>query len=244
MKGVKVTTAMLLAAGLGTRMRPLTNTRPKPMLNVAGKPMIEWAIDRCVEAGVKRVVINLHYCPDVIRKHLSSRKDVQIFYSPEEELLDSGGGVKNALKFLGDRPFFCINTDLIITDGAKSYLMDMARKFDEDKMDLLMLMKETGEAIGFEDAQGDYFMNLTKPRFGTVYGRTNPAPRPYVFSSTAIIHPRVYAGIEEKIFSNRVIFDAAEKTGRLFGIVHDGGVYHASTPDDLVRVDALLRAQC
>lgn len=234
-----IKSAMLLAAGLGMRMRPLTENMPKPMLPVGGKPMLDWALDKCVAAGVERAVINLHHCGDVIKNHLKNRTDIEIVYSPEPELLDSGGGVKNALPLLGNAPFFCINTDLVITDGTTPVLLAMAALWNDATMDLLMLMKPREQAVGFEDSQGDYFMDGNK-----VYGRTNLPPRPYVFSSIFIVHPRAYAPFTATVFSNRDVFDKAETAGRFVGLVHDGGVYHSSTPADLARVDMLLKEAC
>ncbi|MGE3769413.1 MAG: nucleotidyltransferase family protein [Bdellovibrionales bacterium] len=233
-------TAMLLAAGLGTRMRPLTEDTPKPMLTVAGRPMIDWALDKCVAAGVTRAVINLHHCGDVIERHLAGRKDIEIIFTHEPTLLDSGGGVKNALPHLGAEPFYCINADVVTTDGPQPMLQRLAALWDDAAMDLLMLMARKENTVGFEDSPGDYFMNLASGDFGAVYGRKNPPPRPYIFASTFIVHPRAYAPFSAPIFSNRDIFDAAEAAGRFYGLVHDGGVFHSSTPDDLARVNVLI----
>jgi MurNAc alpha-1-phosphate uridylyltransferase len=238
--GVTIETAMLLAAGYGTRMMPLTADRPKPMLPVAGKPMIDHALDKCVAAGVRRAVINLHYKGEAIENHLKNRRDIEIIFSREPELLDSGGGVKQALQYLGDAPFYCFNTDLVFTDAATPALQQLSALWDDATMDLLMLMKETDSAVGFDSARGDYHMRLTAGRFGIVYGRAAPPPKPYVFSSVFIVHPRVYAPFTATVFSNRDMFDNAEMAGRFYGLVHDGGVYHASTPADLERVNALL----
>lgn len=232
-------TAMLLAAGFGARMMPLTADRPKPMLPVAGKPMIDHALDKLVAAGVKRAVINLHYKGDVIQQHLSSRRDIEIVYSPESDILETGGGIKHALPLLGDDPVFCINTDLVWTDGPDGCsLAAMADAWDSTTMDSLLLLKPLAEAVGFDPVRGDYFLDGVP--LGRAHGRQDPPPRPYVFLGTQIVNPTLYAPINETKFSNLVIFDAAEAQGRLWGLVHAGGAYHAGTPHDLAHVNQLL----
>lgn len=232
-------TAMLLAAGLGVRMRPLTDDRPKPMLHVAGKPMIDHALDKLVAAGVKRAVVNLHYKGEVIESHLKDRRDIEIVFSHEADILETGGGVKHALPLLGNDPIFCINTDLVWTDGANgNALQAMASTWDSTRMDVMLLLKPLAEAVGFDPIRGDYFMDAD----GKVHGRQDPPPRPFVFIGTQIVKPSLYAPIADAKFSNLVIFDAAEQAGRLHGALHQGGAYHAGTPDDLAHVNRLLAA--
>lgn len=232
-------TAMLLAAGFGVRMMPLTADRPKPMLEVAGKPMIDHALDKLVAAGVKRAVINLHYKGEVIESHLKDRKDIEIVFSHEAEVLETGGGVKYALAHLGTDPVFCINTDLVWTDGPNgNALKAMADSWDSDRMDVMLLLKPLKEAVGFDPVRGDYFMDDN----GKVFGRQDPPPRPLVFIGTQMVKPQLYVSVPDAKFSNLVIFDEAEKAGRLHGIVHQGGAYHAGTPADLAHVNQLLAA--
>lgn len=253
MSGFMPHTAMLLAAGFGQRMMPLTADRPKPMLLVAGKPMIDHALDKLVAAGVQRAVINLHYKGEIIRAHLQNRRDIEIIFSPEAEALETGGGVKQALPMLGDQPIFCINTDLVWTDNAaQPALAAMAATWDATQMDVLLLLKPLATAVGFEPDRGDYFMQPNASEggleggpegrkvAGKVYGRTLPPPRPYVFIGTQIVQPQLYTQIAAEKFSNLLIFDAAEAKGRLHGVVHAGGAYHAGTPADLAHVNALL----
>jgi N-acetyl-alpha-D-muramate 1-phosphate uridylyltransferase len=236
-------TAMLLAAGMGTRMLPLTLDRPKPMLHVAGKPMIDHALDKLVAIGVKRAVINLHYKGEAIENHLRNRRDIEIIFIHEEELLETGGGVKNALPNLGDAPFFCINTDLIFTDAPlESSLLGMATTWDSDKMDCLLLVKETTQTVGFDHAKGDYFLDPITPQLGRLHSRKAAPPRPYVFIGTQIVKPQAYAPVADKHFSNLKIFDQADAAGRLYGYIHQGGAYHAGTPEDLAHVNGLLAA--
>ena len=230
-------TAMLLAAGFGARMMPLTADRPKPMLEVAGKPMIDHALDKLVAAGVKRAVINLHYKGEAIQQHLAGRRDIEIVYSHEAEILETGGGVKHALALLGQDPIFCINTDLVWTDGPDgNTLHAMAAAWDGNRMDVLLLLKPLKEAVGFDPVRGDYF----RAADGRAYGRQDPPPRPYVFLGTQIVKPELYGPVAETKFSNLVIFDAAEAASSLYSHVHTGGAYHAGTPADLAHVNQLL----
>lgn len=232
-------TAMLLAAGFGVRMRPLTDTVPKPMLPVAGKPMIDHVLDKLVQAGVRRAVINLHYLGHVIEAYLKKRTDIEIIFSHEDAVLETGGGVKHALQHLGADPIFCINTDLVWTDSDDgSALQAMASVWDSTRMDSLLLLAPLKTAIGFEPDRGDYFLDDE----GHAYGRQIPPPRPYVFIGTQIVKPQLYAPISDAKFSNLVIFDAAEAAKRLYGIVHKGGAYHSGTPADLEHVNRLLGA--
>lgn len=235
-------TAMLLAAGLGVRMRPLTNDQPKPMLHVAGKPMLDHVLDKLVVAGVQRAVINLHYLGHVIEEHLKNRRDIEIIFSHEAEVLETGGGIKYALPHLGSDPIFCINTDLVWTDGPDgSALQALASAWNATRMDSLLLLAPLNTAVGFEPDRGDYFLaDINSHNCGRAYGRLNPPPRPYVFIGTQIVKPQLYAPIDQQKFSNLVIFDAAETQGRLHGLVHGGGAYHAGTPADLAYVNQLL----
>ena len=239
--------AMLLAAGLGTRMRPLTDNLPKPLLPVNGRSMLDRALDRLVEAGVTRAAINTHYLGEKIHQHMATRRDIEITYFDETEILDTGGGVKNALPFFNDKPFYCINTDLVWTDGATgSTLGRMANAWDDAAMDALMLMVPTEEAIGF-NGKGDF--DLVEPDAsvsrianpGWVKNETKP-DRDYVWVAAQIFHPRAFAKITEISFSNRLPWEHAMQQGRLWGIVHDGGGYHAGTPEDLAIVDKLFAA--
>lgn len=244
-----ITQAMLLSAGFGTRMRPLTDDLPKPLLHVNGRSMLDRALDRLVEAGVKRAAINTHYLGWKIHEAMVDRTDIEITFFDEMEILDTGGGVKNALPFFGDEPFYCINTDLVWKDGpGKSTLARMNEAWDDAAMDTLMLMVKVDEVVGFGAPgtfKGDFDL---EPPHVTVGRLVNPGwvkndvkpMRDYVWVAAQIFHPRAFASITETSFSNRLPWEKALETGRLWGIVHDGLGFHAGTPEDLATVDKLI----
>ena len=239
----KIKSAMLLAAGLGTRLRPITDTIPKPLVPVNGRTMLDRALDKLVAHGVENAVINIHHLADKVRVHLAGRDDIGITLREEPILMDTGGGVKQALPQLGDGPFFCLNTDLVWTDGAgDTALTRLEAAWDDASMDALMLMLRTDAAVGFGEANGDYFLKPVKGDLGRLYGRTAPPPRPFVWIAAQIMHPRAFTATPDAPFSNRVVWDRAEEAGRLWGLAHDGGGYHAGTPEDLDTVNRLLGA--
>jgi MurNAc alpha-1-phosphate uridylyltransferase len=227
-------TAMILAAGEGLRMRPLTLETPKPLLKVGGRAMLDHAIDKLVAAGVTRVVVNCFHLADRIEAHLKSRDDAEIIVSRETELLDTGGGIKNALGYF-DSPFFALNADLPWMDGKSPGLSRMAEAWDAAKMDSLLLLMPTVKARGFE-AKGDFAME----KDGRVWRKNLPPPKPYVWISAQIIKPELFEKIPDKVFSNNVIWNDAEARGKLFGIAHEGACYHCGTPEDLAEANELL----
>ncbi|MBY0428538.1 MAG: nucleotidyltransferase family protein [Alphaproteobacteria bacterium] len=222
-------TAFILAAGLGMRMRPLTIDRPKPLLTVGGQTMLDQVLDRLVDAGVKHAVVNAHYKAEQIEAHISARKNPELVLSKEEVLLDTGGGIKNALLHLGHDPIFAINSDLPWQDGNIPALQRLADTFNPKTMDALLLLMPVEKARGFTGAKGDFFMAANSQLSRK---DTNP-PRPYVFISAQIIKPDLFAAVPDNIFSTNVIWDEAERHGRLFGLVHDGTCFHVGTPEDL-----------
>jgi MurNAc alpha-1-phosphate uridylyltransferase len=230
-------TAMVLAAGLGLRMRPLTLERPKPLLEVDGRTMLDTVVDRLVAFGITKIVVNAHYLPDRIEAWSRTRHDCDIVLSKEETLLDTGGGVKNALKYLGDEPIFVVNSDLPWMDGQTPALKRLTQNFDPQKMDALLLVADlqSPHTHGFDKNAGDFFMD------GGMLKRagTNP-PRPYVFISAQIIKPQLFAPVPDTIFSTNRLWDEAEKTGRLHGMAHDAACYHVGTPADLAESNRLL----
>jgi len=179
--------AMVLAAGLGKRMRPLTDTLPKPMVEVAGQPLIDHVLDRFAAVGVRDIVVNLHHLRAKLEAHLKNRRDMRITLSPESELLETGGGVTKALPLLGDQAFFAANADMLWYDGATPALACLAELWDEDKMDALLLMQRTVTAHGY-DGQGDYFLDP----LGRAKRRRGQAVAPYVFAGVQILHPRLF----------------------------------------------------
>lgn len=231
-------TAMVLAAGLGKRMQPLTLTKPKPLQLVGGKTMLDHALDKLVAIGIKRAVVNTHHLPEQIEEHLKQRHDLEIIISRENELLDTGGGVKKALSYLGNKPFFALNADLPWMDEDEASLSRMAKAWDASKMDVLLLLMQTNKAHGFA-AKGDFAMEAD----GRVHRRDVPPPYPYVWISAQILKPELFAPISEKIFSNNIIWNKAEAADRLYGIEHTGTCYHVGTPEDLQKANALLESK-
>lgn len=213
---------MVFAAGLGTRMRPLTLHTPKPLLPVGGRSLLDRALDHLHKAGVKRVVVNTHYLAEQVATHLAKRTDLNITLVHEETLLETGGGVKNALPHLGEDPIYVINSDIVWDDGAEPALERLAKAWKPD-YDLLLLLVKTEGAYGYDGA-GDFDLapsgQLLRPE----------PPRPYVFGGVQILKPQLTASVAEPIFSlNRFYFG----NPRAFGLVHDSGWYHIGTPEAL-----------
>lgn len=228
-------TAMVLAAGLGTRMRPLTLAKPKPLHEVGGRTMLDLSLDKLKSVGIKRAVVNVCYLADNIVSHLSSRHDMEIIISRETELLDTGGGIKNALKWFGGKPFFALSADLPWTDEGEPSLPLLAKFWDAAKMDAALLLMPTKKARGFS-SNGDFMLEES----GKAWRKNSAEPRPYVWISTQILKPHLFDEVGEKVFSNNKIFDKAEAQGKLYGMVHKGACYHVGTPQDLIEANRLL----
>jgi N-acetyl-alpha-D-muramate 1-phosphate uridylyltransferase len=219
--------AMVLAAGLGTRMRPLSDAQPKPMIEIGGRTLLDHAIDRLELVGVEQVVVNVHYRADQIVDHLGRRGHPKIVFSREETLLDTGGGVARALPSLGET-FFVVNGDVMWLDGAAYALDRLAHAFDPERMDAVLLFQRTSNAVGYE-GNGDFFLDpLGNPR-----RRREREIAPYIFAGIRILHRRLFDGVTDTVFSANRLFDKAIAAGRLSAIVHDGEWYHVSTPDGL-----------
>ena len=238
---------MLLAAGKGLRMRPLTNRRPKPLVEVAGRSLIDRALDRVQEAGVQKVVVNLHYRGDMLKRHLDKRADPDCQYSDESKvLLETGGGVKKALKKLvgaGPRPkpFIVLNSDALWLDGlAKGSVGDnalnrLAAAWDGRRMDALLLLHPVASALGY-DGTGDYRLQQDG-RLRRMSGK----PAPYVFTGIQILHPRLFDGAPRGPFPLVRLYDQAEKSGRLFGLKHSGAWMHVGTPEGVGMAEKQLK---
>ncbi|PCI31841.1 MAG: hypothetical protein COB54_08945 [Alphaproteobacteria bacterium] len=223
-------TAMILAAGLGQRMRPLTATCPKPLITVAGKELLSYSLEGLCAAGVRDVVINSHYLADQMEQFVDRYRDprLSLTLSPEpDQLLDSGGGVKNALNYLGDAPFFVLNSDMIWRDGAGGQMLQRLRAFwQPDHMDILMLLVPRDTAVGY-DGPGNY----NRDDRGRLTIRGQMAQADYVYGGILIMKPDCFIGSPCGAFSLRDQFAAAEQAGRLSGLVHDGAWYHVGTPE-------------
>lgn len=226
--------AMLLAAGLGTRMRPVTDHLPKPLVEVAGQTLLDHAIDRLAAARVERVVVNLHYKGEMIAAQLTQHHSPRIEFSREETLLETGGGVKHALPLLGDS-FFVVNGDIMWLDGLIPALSRLAAAFNPKKLDAVLLLQRTVTAIGYE-GRGDYFLDPA----GIPRRRGEREIAPYIFAGIQILHRRLFDGIDDTVFSLKRLYDRAEDAGRLAAIVHDGEWFHVGTPDGLERTRARL----
>ena len=228
-------TAMILSAGLGKRMLPLTETKPKVLVDVNGRPLIDWAIDRLAEAGVNRIIVNLHHFADQVRVHLDQRDDLEIVFSPEPDLLETGGGIRAALPLLGDEPFYAVNGDAICLNGPTSALGRMAAAWSDDQMDVLLLLNSTVEAVGY-NGQGDFMCESC----GQLSRRPECEVSPYVYTGVQIVHPRAFEGTSEGPFSMNTVFDACLENERLYGIIHDGLWLHVGTPDGVKEAEAAL----
>ncbi len=230
--------AMILAAGLGERMRPLTETTPKPLIEVGGKPLIQHGLERLAAAGVETAVVNLHYLGGQIEARLAGWRAPRIVFSDERErLLGTGGGVVKALPLLGDRPFFHLNSDSIWIDGVRPNLQRLGAKFDEERMDALLLMAAAATSIGYS-GRGDYAMLAD----GRLRRRAEREVVPFVYAGGAILSRRLFDGAPEGAFSLTRLFDRAEEAGRLYGLRLDGLWMHVGTPEAIALAEAAILA--
>jgi len=233
--------AFVLAAGIGERMRPLTNNCPKPLLVIDGKTMLDRALDDLVEAGVEEVVVNTHYLGHMITDHLKNRKLPHITLSPETELLETAGGVKKMLPFFGDEPFFVLNADVLWTSGKEPTLKALANKWDSAKMDLLLLLQPAENAPEYEGPP-DYYMpeSFGQPLFAKGPERKTDQKANYVVAGPRIVHPRLFENSPDGKFSFLQLFHKAEKAGRLYGLRHEGEWYHVGTPEAFAETNRIL----
>ena len=219
--------AMVLAAGLGLRMRPLTERMPKPLVSVAGRTLLDHVLDKLGSAGVTEAIVNVHYLPDQIIDHVAGRKRPRVTISDERNLvLGTGGGVVKALPLLGNEPFFLVNADTLWIDGVRPNLVRLAEAFDASRMDILLLMAPTASSIGY-DGNGDYAMLPD----GALRKRKEHQVVPFVYAGVAIMSPAIFAGAPSGEFSLTRMFDAANEQERLFGLRLDGTWMHVGTPD-------------
>jgi MurNAc alpha-1-phosphate uridylyltransferase len=231
-------TAMVLAAGLGTRLRPLTESLPKPLVPVAGRTLLDRALDRLAEVGVETAVVNLHHLGDMIAEHLKDRTKPEIVLSRERELLETGGGVRHALSLLGGGPFFAVNADVLWLNGPFDALARLQRHWRDADMDALLLLHETTVAFGYDGA-GDF---LADPD-GRLARRPEREIAPYLFTGVQILHPRLFRDCPEGAFSLNLLYDRAMAAGRLFGVVHDGEWFHVGTPEGLAEAEDYMRVR-
>ena len=229
-----ITTAMILAAGRGERMRPLTDTMPKPLIPVAGKSMLERSLDKLVEAGVTKIVVNVHHHGQQIADRLNGRAHI----IHEKRLLETGGSVKNALPVLGLGPFYILNGDMLWRDGQPGPLLQrMAARWNPERMDALLLLHPIHKVIGREPGErGDYFLEPG----GHIRHRGVAQLTPYVFASISICDTRLFEDSPNGPFSLLTLWHRAEAARRLFGSIHEGDWFHIGTPKQLAEAERVL----
>lgn len=226
---------MILAAGLGLRMRPITETLPKPLIPVAGRTLLDRAIDHLEKAGVEEVVVNAHYLAAMVERHVSHRSSPRIVLSVEEDRLETGGGVARALPLLGNDPFFVVNGDALWIDGPRPTLDVLVHAWNDDQMDCILLLHATVSAHGY-DGMGDF---LLAPD-GRLTRRPERTIAPYMFAGVQILHPRLFEKVPDGPFSLNLLFDRAMEKGRLFGVAHEGSWFHVGTPEDLAIAERIV----
>jgi MurNAc alpha-1-phosphate uridylyltransferase len=234
-KPLEITHGMVLAAGFGKRMQPITNTLPKPLVTVDDRALLDRALDHFATAGISDVVVNAHYLGEQIHAHLENRDTPRIVISDESEILETGGGVLQALALLGSEPFAVANSDALWGDGPTPALARMAEAWDDGRMDALLLLHSTIDAVGYA-GRGDFFMDPD----GGLIRRQEGEVAPFLFTGIQILHPRCFEDETPGKFSLNRIYDKALVAGRLFGVRHDGDWYHVGTPEGLAEVEEIF----
>jgi len=228
--------AMIFAAGLGTRMRPLTEHVPKPLITVAGKPLIDHVLDRLAQAGVETAIVNVHYLASQIEAHLAARKSPRILISDErEKLLDQGGGIAKALPWLGPEPFFLANTDAFWAEGPANNLRRLASAWDPERMDILLLVAAVAASLGV-DSPGDFNMAPD----GRLTRRLECEIAPFVYTGIGIVKPGLFTAETRDIFPLAPFFFEAAKKERLFGQRLDGLWFHVGNPQAIEDAERKL----
>jgi len=232
-----VKTAMLMAAGLGKRMRPLTATRPKPLVKVAGKALIDHALERLEAAGIERTIVNVHYLPDTIIGHMKARRTrMEIIISDERDrLLETGGGLMKAAPLLGDAPFVCANSDNLWIDGPRDSIAMLADLWDDARMDALLLQIPHARAT-CHNGPGDFHMGPD----GRLFRRKPGYVAPFVFTGVQIMSPRLLADPPADVFSTNIFWNRALEAGRLYGASHPGLWFDVGTPQAIPVVESVL----
>jgi N-acetyl-alpha-D-muramate 1-phosphate uridylyltransferase len=232
----KIDTAMVLAAGLGTRMRPAAGERPKPLVPLARKPLIDHVLDRLANAGVARAVVNVHHMADQIEQHLAKRQRPAIVISDERtRLLETGGGVKKALPLLPDDGFIVHNSDAVWQEGEVSNLARLMEAWDAARMDCLLLLVLGSAAIGY-NGRGDFSLEAD----GRIRRRRADEVVPFVYTGVQILHPRAFAATPDGPFSNNLVWNQAMLTGRAFGVRMDGLWMHVGKPEELAAAEQAM----
>ncbi|EZP56962.1 nucleotidyltransferase family protein [Sphingomonas sp. RIT328] len=236
--GTVPATAMVMAAGLGKRMRPLTATRPKPLVEVAGKPLIDHVFDRLANAGVRRAVVNVHYLADLLEAHVTNRDDgIRVTISDERaQLMETGGGLVQARDLLGDEPVLVINSDNLWLDGPVDTLKLLSHRWDADAMDALLLVVPYARANNHQ-GQGDFRLAAD----GRIVGRRKAGTvAPFVYTGIQILHPRIIRDWPEGPFSTNLFWNRAIEAGRAYAQVHQGLWFDVGTPAAVPKTEMLI----
>lgn len=231
-------TAIVLAAGLGKRMLPITATMPKPLVKVAGESLIDFALDRLHEAGMETVVVNVHHFADMLEAHLRTRTIPRIVVSDERDtLLETGGGVKKALPLLGDEPFMTFNSDSLWIEGREPNLKRLVAAWDPERMDILMLVAPLSTSVGYEGC-GDFHMAAD----GRLHRRGSDPSAPFVYAGVAIVKPELVDGTPDGAFSANAFYDKAIAKNRLYGLCMEGQWLHVGEPHTIAEAEKCLAA--
>ncbi len=225
---------MVLAAGLGLRMRPITERLPKPLVPLVGQALVDHVLDRFAAASVERAVVNVHHLAELVERHLAQRQAPTVTLSREDELLETGGGVLKALPLLDD-VFYVVNSDIFWLDGKTPALLRLAHAFDPERLDALLLLQRTVSAVGY-DGRGDFMLDAV----GRVRRRGEREMAPHLFAGVQLLSKRLFAGASPGKFSLNPLYDRAIAADRLAAIVHDGEWYHIGTLEGLALAEARL----
>lgn len=229
--------AMVLAAGIGKRMRPLTATRPKPLVRVNGRALIDHSLDKLVEAGVSRAVVNVHYLPGQIEAHLAQRSAPAIAVSDEREaLLETGGGMVKALPLIDADPFFCLNSDNVWLDGPQNVFAALSAAWDPAQMDALLLLVSHARAFNYA-GRGDFHLDP----LGRISRRKAGRVAPFIYTGIQIVSQRLLRDAPQGAFSTGVLWDRAIAEGRLYGISHNGLWFEVGAPEMIAPTEAALQ---
>ncbi|MCC3303903.1 nucleotidyltransferase family protein [Sneathiella sp. HT1-7] len=229
---------MILSAGLGTRLRPITDVTPKPLVKVAGQALIDYCFDLLRCAGIRSVVVNKHHLAGQISEYVGAVTDLEIAVSDETAvLLETGGGVKKALPLLGASPFFVLNSDVIVLDSGASSLLKMHDLWDSEKMDALLLLHPVETAVGYA-GKGDFHLGSD----GRLTRRTQGEGAPYLFTGVQILNPVLFDDTPDGAFSLNLLYDKALANGRLYGLLHEGHWLHVGTPDAVIEAGEKIEA--
>jgi N-acetyl-alpha-D-muramate 1-phosphate uridylyltransferase len=230
----KINRAMVLAAGYGTRLKPLTERMPKPLVPVAGRPMIAYVLNRLIAYGIEEVIVNVSHHKVQLMDYLGAFKGLRLHISEEAEPLETGGGLKKALPFLGNEPLFTINSDIIWLDETESALERLARHWDDAKMDFLLLAQSKAKAVGHDQGEDHLFI---KPENTIGW---NESEAPYIIAGIGILHPRILRHAPDGKFSVKILWHQALAQNRLFCLPHRGRWFQTGTIEDVKKAEACL----